>query len=160
MPTLIEYDPLHPDTIAAPYPVLAALRENAPVFWHEQSRSWALTRYADCVAVLRDSDTFARDRRRAGQAVPAPNLSVQSLDPPEQAPIRSLFMNALHAQDLAAVELRARQLVKMRLSELEESECFDVMAKVARPLALSVVADVLGVEEPEVDTFPPCPTRS
>lgn len=41
--------------------------------------------------------------------MPEPSLSVQSLDPPEQEVVRSLFMNALRAQDLAVIERRARR---------------------------------------------------
>lgn len=82
MPPLTTYDPLDPTTLDDPYPVLAALRQTTPVFWHEGLRSWVLTRYADCIAVLRDHERFARDRRRTGGAVPQASLSVQSLDPP------------------------------------------------------------------------------
>jgi len=109
------YDPLDPATLADPYPVLAQLRSTTPVSWNEGMRSWVLTRYDDCVAVLRDHQGFARDRRRVGATVPEPGLSVQSMDPPDQAPVRSLFMNALRAQDLDHIELRARH----RLTILE-----------------------------------------
>ncbi|MGH3858821.1 cytochrome P450 [Actinokineospora sp.] len=147
------YDPLDPATLANPYPVLAAMRASTPVFWHEGMQSWALTRYADCVAVLRDHERFARDRRRAGAVVPEPSLSVQSLDPPEQAPVRSLFMNALRAQDLDGIERRARSLLAARFSRLAELTEFDVMADIAAPLAVAVISDLLGVEEPGVDSF-------
>lgn len=147
------YDPLDPATLANPYPVLAAMRASTPVFWHEGMQSWALTRYADCVAVLRDHERFARDRRRAGAVVPEPSLSVQSLDPPEQAPVRSLFMNALRAQDLDGIERRARSLLAARFGRLAELTEFDVMADIAAPLAVAVISDLLGVEEPSVDSF-------
>ncbi|MFD4862831.1 hypothetical protein [Streptomyces atratus] len=101
-----------------PYPVLAELREHAPVFWHTGMDSWALTRYADSVRVLRDHETFARDPRRTGGKVPEPSLSVQTLDPPQQSRVRSLFMTALRAQDLTGVEDRARLLVRERLDQL------------------------------------------
>src|SRR5215469_7819949 len=104
MQALVSYDPLDEATLADPYPVLARLREDSPVFWHEGMRCWCLTRYADCVAVLRDHQRFARDQRRAGTEVPAAGLSVQSLDPPGQSPVRGLFTSALRAQDLGAIE--------------------------------------------------------
>ncbi|MGH3874782.1 MAG: hypothetical protein ACRDSR_25315 [Pseudonocardiaceae bacterium] len=88
MPSQPAYDPLDPTTLENPYPTFAGLRDTTPVFWHEGLRSWCLTRYADCVVVLRDHERFARDRRRTGTAVPEPSLSVQSLDPPEQAGVR------------------------------------------------------------------------
>lgn len=147
------YDPLDQAVLADPYPVLARLRGAAPVFWHEPMSAWCLTRYADCVAVLRDHRRFARDRRRAGAEVSGPGLSVQSLDPPEQAAVRSLFMNAVRAQDHAAVERRAAQRLASLLREAAERPEFDVMADVAAPLAVSVISDLLGVSEPEAGTF-------
>jgi cytochrome P450 len=146
------YNPLDPVTLDDPYPVLAALREATPVFWHEGMQSWALTRYEDCVAVLRDHERFARDRRRAGSTVPEPSLSVQSLDPPDQALVRSLFMNALHAQDLDVIEARAREVLAARFGQLAGTT-FDVMADIAAPLSVAVISDLLGVDPPDVASF-------
>ncbi|MFK4222134.1 cytochrome P450 [Streptomyces sp. NPDC019890] len=150
---MLTYDPLDPATLADPHPVLAALREATPVFWHEGMRTWVLTRHADCVAVLRDYALFARDRRRMGAEVPELSLSVQSLDPPHQAPVRSLFMTALHAQDLTAIELRARALLAARFGRLTGGGEFDVMAEVAAPLSIAVISDLLGVDEPDHSSF-------
>jgi cytochrome P450 len=150
---LIMYDPLDPYTLLDPYPLFASLRRCTPVFWHEGMQSWVLTRYADCVFVLRDHQMFARDRRRIGMTVPSESLSVQSVDPPDQARVRSLFMNALKAQDLEAVERRAQAFLGARLDELGERSQFDGMADLAAPLSLAVVSDLLGVEQPDVSTF-------
>ncbi|MFD6113793.1 cytochrome P450 [Streptomyces yangpuensis] len=147
------YEPLDPATVTNPYPVLAALREQAPVSWHDGMSSWLVTRYADCTAVLRDHHTFARDRRRTGQQVPAASLSVQSLDPPDQAGVRSLFMNALRAQDLPGLEARARDRAAALLREAAERPSFEVMAELAAPLSRAVVCDLLGVDEPPLAEF-------
>jgi len=153
MPFVRTYDPLDLATLADPYPVLADLRNSTPVFWHEGMRSWTLTRYADCVTVLRDHERFARDRRRTGGSVPEPSLSVQSMDPPDQAPVRSLFMNALRAQDMELIEQRARRNLADRFDMLATRDKFDAIADVAVPLALGVVSDLLGVEEPDIESF-------
>ncbi|MEU2440222.1 cytochrome P450 [Streptomyces rubradiris] len=154
MPPVTErYDPLDAQVLRDPYPVLAELRASEPVFWHQGMQSWALTRYADCVRVLRGHDTFARDPRRTGGTVPEPSLSVQTLDPPRQSRIRSLFMTALRAQDLSALEARARRLVLGRLDAWAGAGPFDVMAEVAVPLSVAVVADLLGVEAPPYAEF-------
>ncbi|MFG2298521.1 cytochrome P450 [Streptomyces sp. NPDC048603] len=150
---VLTYEPLDPATVNNPYPVLAALREQAPVSWHDGMSSWLVTRYADCTAVLRDHTVFARDRRRTGSTVPEASLSVQSLDPPDQARVRSLFMNALRAQDLPGLEARARSLAASLLREAAERPSFDVMAEFAAPLSLSVVCDLLGVHEPPFAEF-------
>lgn len=154
MPSVTDrYDPLDVEILRDPYPVLAELREHAPVFWHAGMDSWALTRYADSVRVLRDHETFARDPRRTGGTVPEPSLNVQTLDPPQQSQVRSLFMTALRAQDLAGVEDRARLLVSERLDQLAGGGPFDVVAEIAVPLSVAVVADLLGVEPPPYEEF-------
>ncbi|WP_172388015.1 cytochrome P450 [Streptomyces sp. MNP-20] len=147
------YDPLDAQILRDPYPVLAELRRTTPVFWHEGMSSWALTRYADCVRVLRDHGTFARDPRRAGSTVPGPSLSVQTLDPPQQSQVRSLFMTALRRQDLRSIEERARALLLGRLDELAGGGVFDVVSEIAVPLSVTVVADLLGVEPPPYAEF-------
>jgi cytochrome P450 len=147
------YDPLDAEILRDLYPVLAGLREREPVFWHAGMDSWALTRYADCVRVLRDHETFARDPRRTGGTVPEPSLSVQTLDPPGQSRVRSLFTTALRSQDLPAIEDRARLLAGGRLDQLAGGGPFDVVAEVAVPLSVAVVADLLGVEPPPYREF-------
>lgn len=147
------YDLRDPVTLADPYPALAVLRERTPVFWHEPSRSWALTRYDDCLTVLRDHTWFARDLRRAGRAVPRAGLSVQSMDPPQQAPVRQLFHAALRAQDLDRLqELALRRAVGCLAAA---GPGFDVMTGLAAPVALTVVAALLGVDEPDPAVFGP-----
>ncbi|MEU3184685.1 cytochrome P450 [Streptomyces sp. NPDC006923] len=154
MPSVTDrYDPLDAEILRDPYPVLAELREHAPVFWHVDMDSWALTRYADSMRVLRDHETFARDPRRTGGTVPEASLSVQTLDPPQQSRVRSLFMTALRAQDLTGVEDRARLLVRERLDHLAGGGPFDVVAEIAVPMSVTVVADLLGVEPPPYGEF-------
>ncbi|WP_418152713.1 cytochrome P450 [Actinoalloteichus caeruleus] len=103
--------------------------------------------------MLRDHERFARDLRRAGNTVAEPSLSVQSLDPPEQAGVRSLFMNALRAQDLEGLERRARQRLSSVLGRLADRAEFDLMSEVSAPLAVAVVSDLLGVDEPDIGSF-------
>lgn len=147
------YDPLAPATLADPYPIYARLRELAPVFWHAGMGCWVLSRYGDCVAVLRDYQGFARDWRRVGEAVPEAGLSVQSLDPPDLAAVRGTFLRTLHAQDLAAISAAAASLLEAVFNRLAGRECFDLVAEVAQPLALQVICDLLGVAAPQVESF-------
>jgi cytochrome P450 len=147
------YNPLDPATLSDPYPVFAILRAESPVFWHQAMRCWTLTRYRDSLSVLRDHEGFARDRRRIGDEVPSPSLSVQSLDPPAQNSVRGLFMNALRAQDLDAIEQRATEFVDKRLEDYADCSRFDVMQAIAPPLAIEVISDLLGVAPPDIPSF-------
>ncbi|MER6377352.1 hypothetical protein ABT255_55975, partial [Streptomyces mirabilis] len=113
--------------------------------------SWLVTGYDDCVRVLRDHESFARDPRRLGRTVPEASLSVQVLDPPHHAAVRSAFMTSLHAQDLPALQERARRGITARLEVLAPQPEWDVMRELAQPVALDAIADLLGVTPPLSD---------
>lgn len=147
------YDPLDFQTLVDPYPVYVELRERSPIFWHDTMRSWVLTRYRDCRDVLKNHKDFARDRRRIGENVPEFRQSLQSLDPPEQGPLRSLLMNSFRSQNPVEITLRARSKIRSMLDQLARQEKFDWMRDMAAPVALSITAELLGVDEPDGDMY-------
>lgn len=147
------YDPLDQQTLVDPYPIYARLRETSPVFWHDGMRSWVLTRYEDCREVLRDYSGFARDRRRVGEQVPEFRQSLQSLDPPEHKPLRSLLANALRTQQPVVIAQQARDMVGALLTKFADADSFDWMRDVAAPVSLSITAELLGVAKPDGDLY-------
>jgi cytochrome P450 len=153
VPTDVAFEPLNPETLRDPYAVYARLRETAPVVWHEPLNSWLLTRYQDCIRVFRDSRRFAADRRKAGIPVPESTLSIQSMDPPEHTSVRGLLVSAYRAQDMAAVEQRARRYADELLGRLAGSNGGELMTGFAAPLTLATICDFLGVPVPALDSF-------
>ncbi|MEW1750682.1 cytochrome P450 [Streptomyces angustmyceticus] len=149
----VRYDPLDPDTLTSPYALYAHLRETTPVFWHEQMESWVLTRYRDCREVLRDYRLFARDRRRVGEDVPEFRQSIQSLDPPAQTSLRGLFINSLRAQDFDAIGRRSQHQIADIFHRLSGRAEFNWMTEVAAPVSLTITAELLGVDEPELGPY-------
>ncbi|MFI9407648.1 cytochrome P450 [Nocardia sp. NPDC052316] len=155
MPKILAYDPLDPAVLENPYPVYATLRSAGPIFWHERMHCWVLTHYRDCQAVLRNNGAFASDWRRIGKAVPEPQLGLQLLDPPDHGPLRSLFTNALRAQDLAGLTRRAERTAESLLDAATAGEDFDMIHRVIAPLALGTVSDLVGTPCPPVDLYDP-----
>jgi cytochrome P450 len=145
------FNPLAPDVIANPYPTYRRLREAHPVYWHEGLQSWVLSRYADCQAALRDAELFTADWRRVGLPTPAPLLSLQTLDPPEQTPLRHLGLDAVRALDMRALEDDARQRAERMLADLAGRERFDFVSGFADRFTLGTIMRVLGVERLEPD---------
>ncbi|XYH94883.1 cytochrome P450 [Sorangium sp. So ce1128] len=148
----IDYDPLSPEAIADPYPIYARLREACPVLWHERLDSWVLTRYKDCIDVLRDPARFASDARRAGQEMPpgAEHPSLQGLDPPEHTPIRDLFAGALREQAISGLGELVAAEATAAFARLADAPSFDFTADVARPIALTAMSRLLGVKPPAI----------
>lgn len=148
-------DLARPSILRNPYPSYGRMRVTSPVFWHELLGSWVLTRHADCLAVLTDSNRFASDWRRAGEDIPAPLLSVQTLDPPEHTAIRHLLLDGFRAQDRAALHDALEGQIDDLLAELARRPSFDFVGELAEPVALRFVTAFLGVPAPELDWFVP-----
>lgn len=133
----------------------AELRKGPPVFWHEGLATWMLTRHADAVAVLRDSEAFACDWRRLGEELPAQAVSVQTLDPPEHTAVRRLLLEGFRAADYPAMERLIAEQALDRLHRLASRPSVDFVAELAEPLALATMAEFLGVPEPDPEWLVP-----
>lgn len=140
-----------PEILVDPYPHYAKLRENTPVFFYEPLNSWMFTKYADCVAVLKDSARFAADWRRVGEQVPPRAINMLTLDPPEHTGVRRLFLETLRAQDNSKIEAQIASRTTELLDSLADRDSFDFLTEFAEPLALNTTADYLGVEPPEAE---------
>ncbi|MFT8320317.1 MAG: cytochrome P450 [Bacillus sp. (in: firmicutes)] len=143
------YNPLEPDTLLNPYPIYKKLREEFPIFWHEQMKSWVLTRHDDCMYVLRNSNLFARTRGE----VPKVKQNLQSLDPPENVSLKSLMMRAFNSQDIEDIRYRVRSVIEEQFKKNYRETEFDWMKEVSAPLSLTLTSILLGVEEPDLDLY-------
>ncbi|MER7756584.1 cytochrome P450 [Kitasatospora sp. NPDC097643] len=145
------FNPLDPAVLADPYPVYRRMRETRPVYWHADIGSWLMTRYADCTAILRDAEVFSTDFRKIGIPTPPTLLSLQTLDPPDQTPLRHLALDAVRAQDLDALRDELDAFAVKLLDELAERESFDFIQDFADVFTLRTVTRFLGVEAPVTD---------
>jgi len=147
--TTVDYDPLSFEVLANPYPTYAELRKYAPIFWHDQMNSWVLSRYVDCVHVLQEHGTFARDRRRAGIEVPGFLESLQTLDPPQQKEVRRLFVGTFRSLGIPRLREIAHETLGEILSPWLSGGELEWMADVAQPAALRLTARLMGVATPD-----------
>jgi cytochrome P450 len=143
----VEVDFADPAFLRDPYPTLAALRAHAPVSWHEGTGQFLAASHAAADAVLRD--------RRLGRFwtdLPAARFKPFNLlhrnqmmenEPPAHTRLRTPVARAFgrgHVQRLrTAVAGEAARLLARAGSS------FDVLADLAEPLAVWVIAELLGV---------------
>ncbi|MFI6740143.1 cytochrome P450 [Nonomuraea sp. NPDC050451] len=99
--------------------------------------------------MLKDSANFAADWRRVGEAMPPRAINMLTLDPPEHTVVRRLFMEALRAQDHAALEHMIAQHTTELLATLARRPSFEFLTEFAEPLALSTTSAYLGVPMPD-----------
>jgi cytochrome P450 len=133
-----------------PYPILAALREREPVSWLPALDGWLVTRYDLARAVVRDPATFTVEDPRfsTGQII---GPSMLSLDGEAHARHRAPFTppfrpTAVRERFAAATAAEALRLV----DRLPATGAGELRRSFAGPLAASIIARALGLEQSEV----------
>jgi cytochrome P450 len=157
MSAAIDFDPFAAHYLADPYPVLARLRSDAPVFFAPALDMWVLTRAADIEAVFTDPRAYsaaiaqdplfppaeaARDVLRTRGFDPPRTMS--NLDPPEHRRIRTRNMRAFSARRIAELEPRVRQAAREMVEVMLARPAFDLVAELSFPLPAYMIFTLIG----------------
>jgi len=136
-----------------PHPVLAGLRAAAPAVWVPVLGAWLVTGYDLAVAVLRDARTFTVDDPRFSTAqVVGP--SMLSLDGASHARHRGPFNRPFRHDEVYARLAAFTQAETGRLvSAIEPHGSAELRRAVAGPLAVAVMAEVLGLGQADPGTI-------
>lgn len=150
------YDPFDHRMHEDPYPLYAWMRENAPLYRNFERDFWALSRYSDVLAALRDPKLFSN--RKGISLEPelwGPHAVKTSfflaMDPPDHGPRRSLISGVFTPRRVAELEPRVREITRDRLAMLRDQPRFDFAADYAAALPNDVLCEMLGVPEEDWD---------
>lgn len=130
-----------------PYPLYRSLLEHAPVQWNDVLEAWTLARYSDVVASLTDP-RFSADRTEQGMLMDGYDLAKSMLvsDPPDHTRLRSLVQKAFTPRMIDQLRPRIVAVVGELLDRIAEREQpVDLIAELAYPLPVVVIAELLGV---------------
>lgn len=145
-PVAARFDPFDADYLADPYPTLAAVREQAPVFHSAELDMWVVTRSRDIEAIFADPAAFSaaitqdplfplapEARAELGPDFPLPK-TMSNCDPPEHARIRRFNLRAFSARRVKLLESRVCTAAKQMIHIMLERDRFDVVADLTYPL--------------------------
>jgi cytochrome P450 len=138
-----------------PYPTYRALRQFDPVH-RMPDGSYFLTRYDDCLAVYRDTQTWSSDKKVDFR----PNFSDSLLyehhttslvfnDPPYHTRVRKLLAPAFTPRALSALQDRVETLVDRLLEAAAERGEIDLIADFAAAIPVALIGDMLGIPHDE-----------
>ena len=157
------FRPTDPDFFQDPYPTYARLRRESPISFYEPWGKWILTRYGDIDRLLRD--------KRLGRVIhhlttpderPEPNPahaafdaiqagSLLEIEPPDHTRIRQVVHAAFTPRHVRELEGKVEALCARLADRLEDAAdpTADLISVFAEPLPVTVIADLLGVPEPD-----------
>lgn len=159
----LDFDPLEPDFTEDPYPYYERLRAQGRVHWLPPG-VWMVTRYDDCLELLRD-ERLSSDPTRSnvfdllvppgwgeGSAVDAMTRRLLLfMDPPDHTRLRSLVSAAFTRRSVEELRSRIETISAELLHAVDEE--FDLVSQFAYPLPIAVIAELLGVPLADRERF-------
>ena len=147
-----------PEVVADPYPHFAEAREKAPVQWHDGLGMWLTFSHEAANTVLR-TRTLGRIWKPRWPDRPMPAFTlihVNSLlenEPPKHTRLRRLVAGAFargHVQRLRPRIAELAESLADRVGDAGRSGSpVDLITSFAEPLPVQVIAELLGVPEPD-----------
>ncbi len=146
----LHFDPYAYEVHEDPFPIYARLRAEAPAYWNESLRLWALSRHADVLAGFKDWQRFSS---RFGVSIDAgtfhenasATMSFLAMDPPRHDRLRSLVSKGFTPRRVAELEPRIRAIAIEYLDDLAGREHCDFIRDFAGKLPMDVISEMLGV---------------
>jgi cytochrome P450 len=151
MSKVIERWNVHPNS-----PWLRGIRPEKPVEYSEAFGAWFVYGYNEVQQVLGDHETFsAATAAYAAVQVDEKFLQgdISQMDPPKQTKYRKLIGRAFSPRVITNLEPQIQKITGELLDAVQEKGSFELVADLAYPLPVRVIADLLGVGGKDFDLF-------
>jgi len=147
------------------YALYERLRDEAPVYWAEETGAFVLSRYEDVASALADTDAFSSDAMR-GVLMGAPTGKGEerlprsdaigmlvSVDPPAHSELRRIVSRGFTPRQMAGWHNHIDETVRMLLDAAPTDEPFDVIAGLGARVPVRVIAALVGADPDHEDRF-------
>ncbi|KUH38324.1 MULTISPECIES: cytochrome P450 [Streptomyces] len=156
---VMSFDPLAPGFVADPYPAYAELRARGRVHWYEPTRQYLVPHHADVSALLRDRRlgrtylhrfTHEEFGRTPPPAAHEPfhvlnGHGLLDLEAPDHTRIRRLVAKAFTPRTVERLVPVVERLAAELVDGLLADGGGDLLTRVAEPLPVAVIAEMLGI---------------
>ncbi|MFI1811244.1 cytochrome P450 [Streptomyces sp. NPDC020422] len=155
------FDPWSPEFVADPYPAYAELRATGRAHWYAPTRQWLIPHHEDVSALLRDrrlgrTYTHRFGHEEFGREAPDPahepfhtlnDHGLLDLEAADHTRIRRLVSKAFTPRTVEDLAPTVRRLAADLVAGLVADGGGDLLARVAEPLPVAVIAEMLGIPE-------------
>ncbi|MEP6988213.1 MAG: cytochrome P450, partial [Chloroflexota bacterium] len=154
------FDLFTPEALRNPHPILAQMREQAPVYKLNRREMghfpWLLTRYDDCISLTKDERFTKSILRRPTNAPRNPNdMTMQAaatinrhmltVDPPDHTRLRNLVHRAFTPRMMRELGGRIQEIADGLIDNMRGKSQIDLMEDFTIPLPITVIAEMLGI---------------
>jgi cytochrome P450 len=157
------FDPHDVGFVAHPYPVYARLREAGPIHYFKETNQWIVPRYEDVNRLLRDrrfGRTYHHLATHPEMGRPeepewhAPfwtliRSGILDMEPPDHTRVRTLVSKAFTPRRVQELRPFVQRIMDGLVDRVQGAGEFDLITEIAEPLPVTVIAELLGVPEPD-----------
>jgi hypothetical protein len=145
-----EYDLFSPEVQEDPYPIYEWLLAQGPVYRNERRDFYALTRFDDVAAALRDWQGFSSSAGvRPDELLELQGPSIIAMVPPRHRELRQVIQPAFLPQAIAGLEPHVERKALKLLEQIESETEVDIMEAFVKRLPVLVICELMGL--PEID---------
>jgi cytochrome P450 len=147
--------------IANPYPAYAELRRLGRIHYNDETNQWIVPHHADINALLRDR-RFGRtylhlaghaemgrpkDAEHTGPFWHVVRSGILDMEPPDHSRVRRLVAKAFTPRRVEELRSTVQGIMDDLVEEVAGESEFDLIARLAEPLPVTVIAELLGIPE-------------
>ncbi|MFF4797245.1 cytochrome P450 [Streptomyces sp. NPDC001351] len=134
------------------------MRRDEPVSHDPASGRWRVFRYADGLKVMQDAETFSNDMSEfmppVEELIAFQKGNFQNMDMPRHRELRGLVSQAFTPRFVAGLETRITEVARELLDAVDaRGDTLDVVADLAHPLPVTVIAEVMGLPKSDHTLF-------
>jgi cytochrome P450 len=159
----VPYDPMAEAQILDPHPWLDAARREAPVFYMPEYDEWCVTRHADVLEVLKDTETFSSRRvvaprhlARLEDRLPNGHPMARGLvntDPPDHIRLRKLAQRAFTPKMVDSYEPPIRALAASLIETFADDGKVNLVGDFTRHFTGGAITIVVGAPPEKARDF-------
>ena len=148
-----------------PFDIFKRLREEAPIYWHEESLDfepgfWALSKHEDIVTVSKDPMTFSSAVGGHLMTMGDPEVvdpsavaaiigNMIGMDPPDHQIYRKMVAPSFTPKAIRTLEGDMRLKIRELLENVEDKGEFNFVTEISEQLPLWVLCEMMGIPESE-----------
>lgn len=146
-----------------PFELFKRLREEAPIYWHEESLDyepgfWALTKHEDIIKVSKDPMTFSSAVGGHLMTMGDPEVvdpsavaaiigNMIGMDPPDHQVDRKMVAPSFTPKAIRNLEEDMRKKIQELLENVEGKSEFNFVTEISEQLPLWVLCEMMGIPE-------------